>query len=227
MKKLGVLIALVFVCLFNVFAIESAPSETVGYVRYDCQSNANGNYNFIAISMDAGYTTASDLGADYPNISSVNQWNPTTQSWVSSDNWGGGFWSPDNTINPNEALWIVLDAAVEADTIYIAGPMNDPAQYSLVSNDNGDYNMIMLPFEQSSLSTSQELGEDISNCMSIRKFDNVTQTWVTTDNWGGGFWNNIFDVETGYPYVANVNTNSTWPSSRENTNMQLEKQQQK
>lgn len=225
MKKLGVLIVFAFLCLFNLFALESEPSETVGYVKYDCQSNANGDYNFIALSLDAGYTNASDLGAAYSSISSIKQWDPTAQEWVASDDWGGGFWSPDNVLNPNEAIFVTIDTPLE--TIYIAGELNDPAQYSLVTNANGDYNAIMLPFEQSSLTTSQQMGEDISSCLSVRSFDNVSQTWLSSDNFGGGFWTNVFSVETGFPYIANVSANSTWPASRADLNLQLSKEQQK
>lgn len=193
-------------------ALESEPSETVGYVKYECKSNPNGDYNLIALALDAGYTLASELGADYPFITSIRQWDQVSQIWVSSDNFGGGFWFPDNPINPNEALLITINTS--EDDVFVAGGLNTPASYNFVTNANGDYNTMMLPFEESALTNSTLLGEDIGVCTSIRVWDNIDQNWVASDNFGGGFWFPEYDVDTGFPYYITVSSNITWPSTR-------------
>jgi len=212
----GVMRRYIFLLLFLpvlLLALESEPSEVVGYVKYECVSNINGDYNFIALPLNAEYTTASELGADYPFISAIRQWDPTSQSWVASDNYGSGFWFPDNTINPNEAILVsISDSSAD---IFIAGTLNSAAEYVFVNNSNGDYNAMMLPFEESSLTTSTALGEDIPNCTSIRKWEPVAQEWIASDNYGGGFWFPEFPVDTATAYFVTVDVGSTWPITRD------------
>jgi len=205
----------IFLLLFLpvlLLALESEPSEVVGYVKYECVSNVSGDYNFIALPLNAEYSTASELGADYPFISAIRQWDPTSQSWIASDNYGDGFWFPDNPINPNEAILVsISDSSAD---IFIAGSLNDAAEYTFVNNANGDYNAMMLPFEESSLITSTALGEDIPNCTSIRKWNPAAQEWIASDNFGGGFWFPEFAVDTATAYFVTVSAGSTWPSIR-------------
>ncbi len=213
MKKLLIL-TMMCVLIGSMVALESDPSEVVGYVKYECVTNANGDLNFIAASLDAGYTIASELGADYPDIASIRYWDSTNQVWVSSDNYGGGFWFPDNPINPNQPLFITVTAGFD---LYFAGGLNAEPSYSLVTNANGDLNTIMLPFSKSDLTDTQLLGDDIGVCASIRNWDHTNQAWVASDNYGGGFWFPVNQVEVAQPYYVTVTSNVTWPSvTREN-----------
>ena len=209
MKKL---LSLIVVVLFlgSLFAVESDPSEVVGYVEYSCVFDAvAGDYNLIAIPMNAGYTLASELGSDYPSITSIRHWDNVAQSWVASDNLGGGFWWPDNAIVENEVYYINVDANTD---IYIAGGMNADPSYSLVSDPVlGDYNAIMLPLD-SAFTLASELGNDIGVCTSIREWDNVAQSWVASDNLGGGFWWPDNPVAIAGAYYINVSANTTWPT---------------
>jgi hypothetical protein len=204
MKKILILSVLVLF-LGSLFALESDPSETVGFVKYGCVTNANGDYNIMALPMDAGYTLASELGADYPLITSIRYWDSTNQIWVASDNFGT-FWWPDNPILPNEVYYVTVSGNTD---IYIAGGFNAPASYDLVTNANGDYNTLMLPLD-SSFILSSELGDDIGVCTSIRDWDQINQIWVASDNFGTFWWPDN-PVEIAGAYYVTVSANITWP----------------
>lgn len=198
----------VFLVFFgSMYALESEPSAVVGYVKYECVTNANGDYNLLAIPMDAGYTIASELGSDYPSITSIRYWDSTNQVWVSSDNYGT-FWWPDNPILPNEVYYVTVSANSD---IYIAGELNDSPLYNLVNNENGDYNTIMLPLD-SPFTLCSALGNDIGVCTSIRYWDEVTQVWVASDNYGTFWWPDN-TVEIAKAYYVTVSANVTWPSA--------------
>ncbi len=57
MKKLIAIIAILTLAT-TAFAIESEPSETVGFVKYECVTTAGTNLNAVANAMDAGYAMA-------------------------------------------------------------------------------------------------------------------------------------------------------------------------
>ena len=112
MKKLLVLgILVLFVSA--VFTLESDPSDVVGYVKYGCVTNALGDFNLMAVSLDAGYTVASEVGVDYPAIQSIKHWDNVGQVWVASDNFGT-FWWPDNAVSIAQPYYV----NVSADTVW-------------------------------------------------------------------------------------------------------------
>jgi hypothetical protein len=195
------------VLIGSMYALESDPSEVVGYVKYGCVTNANGDYNLMAIPMNAGYAVASDLGADYPNITSVRYWDSANQIWVSSDNYGT-FWWPDNPILANEVYYVTVGANTD---IFVSGGLNADPSYNLVNNVNGDYNTLMLPLD-SSFTLSSELGNDIGVCTSVRYWDEVTQAWVSSDNYGTFWWPDNA-VEIAGAYYVTVSANVTWPGT--------------
>jgi hypothetical protein len=47
----------------SLLAVESAPSEVVGYVKYDCVAGLN----LVALPMSQGYTLSSEVGDTYPD----------------------------------------------------------------------------------------------------------------------------------------------------------------
>jgi len=208
MKKMLLLFTVLLIG--SLCAVESEPSDVVGVVKFECLANSNGNNNFIAMCLNDSYSTASELGTAYPSITSIRQWNPTTQTWIASDNYGGGFWYPDNTLNPNEPLYVAVNTSTN---IYIVGSLNESPSYNLVSNSNGNLNAIMLPLD-SAFTLSSQLGNDIGVCTSVRSWNKTTQAWDSCDNFGGNFWYPDNPVTAGNPYYVSVTSNITWPEDR-------------
>jgi len=89
MKKL--IIPLLFIFAFSILAaVESEPSEVVGYVKYPCVVGLN----HIALPMDQGLTMASDFAALYPDmLDNMSYWDNNTQTWVTAFNLG--YWEGD------------------------------------------------------------------------------------------------------------------------------------
>lgn len=215
-----VILALLLLSVTTLFALESDPSETVGFVKYECVNVAGGDFNIIAIPLDCPYSVASDMGADYPAITSIKYWDETNQQWVASNNLGG-FWAPDNPIEPNEVYYVNVSSATD---IYIAGGMNADPVYNFVSNANGDFNTAMLPLD-CDFTMASEWGNDIgtgSECTSIKEWDNTNQQWIASNNLGG-FWAPDNSISIAQGYYVNVNANVTWPSSKKSLKISKQK----
>jgi len=107
MKKL-ILPLLLLVAFGMLAAVESDPSEIVGYVKYPCVTG----WNFNALPMDQGYTVISEVAGDYPagNFTAVNYFDSALQSWAQSDFYDMGdpafnFWDPDFSVGNGTPLW--------------------------------------------------------------------------------------------------------------------------
>jgi len=215
-KKIIALIAMLLLTTLS-YAAESDPSETVGFVRYTCVANPdNTDMNFVALPMNAGYSTAQDLGnamgADY--CTSVNAWDDSTQTWSGID-WLEFIqsWSGDFNLESGHAY--MINVVADAD-LYIAGSLPVDPVYDLVTNADSTYmNFIMLPLSMSYLTDAQALGNDIGTefCTSVNTWDTSTQTWSGID-WleSSGTWSGNFDIEIGMPLMVNIISNTTWPS---------------
>ena len=82
MKKIIILtVALAFIV--SAFALESDPSDVVGYVKYECITTDNGNENFIALPVATEYTDSEELGTGIGDCTRVTKWDVTNQGWVS------------------------------------------------------------------------------------------------------------------------------------------------
>ena len=89
MKKL--IIPLLFIFAFSILAaVESEPSEVVGYVKYPCVVGLN----HIALPMDQGLTMATDFAALYPDmLDNMSYWDNNTQTWSTAVYLG--YWEGD------------------------------------------------------------------------------------------------------------------------------------
>ena len=102
MKKI-LLPLLLILAVGMLAAVESEPSAIVGYVKYDCVVGDN----FVAMPMVQPYTTTAEFGAVFgESINTINIWNPTTQTWDASVNYGGGFWDPEYSVSIGTPLFL-------------------------------------------------------------------------------------------------------------------------
>lgn len=184
----------------SLLAVESAPSEVVGYVKYDLVA---GN-NTIALAMDEPYAFASEVG-DAIAATAVGQFNATTQEWelILAFPWGG--WDSDFAVSNGKALWITVD---DATSFYSIGdlPATDPS-YSLVAGNN----MIMVPLSQSALDYASLVGDEIG-ATTVGQFNTSTQEWelILAFPWGG--WDSDFPTTIGSPLWITTDNDGTWPS---------------
>ena len=75
MKKL--MVSLMLIISMFAFAAESAPSATVGYVKYPCTLNRS----FVGLPMQGDFTMASALSADFD---AVSKYDPAGQTWLTA-----------------------------------------------------------------------------------------------------------------------------------------------
>lgn len=193
----------------SMFAVESDPSEVVGYVKYDCLPG----YNLVALPMVEAYTTTADVGNAYNAISDVigliYMYDASIQDWVASTNFGGGYWEPELAVQTGDVLYTYVN---EAFAFYSIGDLPaTPAQYTVLPG----YNTAMIPLNRSDLTVTSQVGasmgtgEDIGV---IYLYDASIQDWVASTNFGGGYWEPELDVAIGTPMYIYSNANLTWPS---------------
>jgi len=213
MKKLNLMIIVLFLFSAFLFGVESDPSEIVGYVAYDCVEGTTGNLNFIALPMDTGYTMASDLGNAYlGQIDAISRWIPSTQSWAAAS-YSAGIWYDDFTLEPGNSYMVNVTEAI---TVYSVGPMVPPLQYNLVTGTTGNLNFIMVPLDRSDLAFASELGDDIGVVDAVSQWIAGTQSWSAA-SYSAGIWYDDFGIEIAKPLMVNITEAVTWPSTRYET----------
>jgi len=196
--KRFILPLLILLFVGSLFAVESAPSEVVGYVKYDCLAGLN----FVALPMEAGYTMASEFADAHPGImTSMSYWDAATQSWVSADDFG--YWEGDFPVQPGMPLMVYASAG----SLYSLGDMpTNPATYNLAA----DLNAIMIPLNRSDLLMAGDAGTEIGTVTSISYWDAATQSWVSADDFG--YWEGDFPVSIAMPLMVFSSGSTTWPS---------------
>lgn len=200
--KRFILPLLILLFVGSLFAVESAPSEVVGYVKYDLVA---GN-NTIALPLDQPLTMAGEVG-DAIGATAVGYFNPTTQVWSLATKNFLGVWSNNFAVSNGAPLWINVASAT---SFYSIGdlPSTDPS-YTLVSGNN----MVMVPLSSSSLDTSALVGNDIPGAQAVGYFNADTQVWVLSTKNFLGAWTSPFSTSIGDPLWINTNTAGTWPGA--------------
>lgn len=198
MKKL--IIPLLFIFAFSILAaVESEPSEVVGYVKYPCVVGLN----HIALPMDQGLTMASDFAAIYPDmLDTMSYWDATSQSWMSAINLG--YWQGDFPVQPGSVMMIY---AITPFNAYSIGnmPANN-ATYNLLIGLND----IMIPLNRSDITMASTVGNEIQVLDTMSYWDNITQSWFSSINLG--YWQGDFPVSIGFPMQVYALSPATWPS---------------
>ncbi|MFA7058000.1 MAG: hypothetical protein WC155_10665 [Candidatus Cloacimonadales bacterium] len=193
MKKLLIL-ALLIASVTFVFATESNFSDVVGYVKYELVAN---DYNMIALPMDTGITTTAELAAAIsPAVTDILVWDNETHGWkqyLSS--------MPEGIFNieTGDALLIYLGGTTNVD-FYCAGTLPEQANYDLIAND---YHSIMLPLNQSEITTTAEfaaaIGEGVTD---ILTWDNETHGWK---QYLSSMPEGVFDINIGDGFLIYSN----------------------
>jgi hypothetical protein len=210
MKKL--IIPLLFIFAIGILAaVESEPSEVVGYVKYPCVAGLN----HIALPMDQGLTMASDFAALYPDmLDNMSYWDAASQSWVTAFNIG--YWQGDFPIQSGSVMMI---AALAPFTAYSIGNMPATnATYNLLAGLND----IMIPLNRSDITMAGQVGDEMQVLDAISRWDNASQSWVSAFNLG--YWQGDFPVTIGFPMQVAALSQTTWPSRASSTPVMTTKQ---
>lgn len=200
MKKF-ILPLLVLLFVGSLFAVESDPSEVVGYVKYNCLEGLN----HIALPMDSGYTWVSEFADEYMgNLDTMSYWDAASQSWVAAVDLG--YWEGDFEVTPGSVLMINSFVAFDAYSIGTLPASN--ATYALIPGLND----IMVPLNRSDISWAGEVGDEMGmgTLDTMSYWDAVTQTWVAAVDLG--YWEGDFEVAIGFPMQVNSLDSLTWPS---------------
>lgn len=212
MKKL-ILPLLLILGITMLVAVESAPSEVVGYVKYDC---VVGN-NLVAMPMVQPFATTTDFGAQFgEDINTINIYNPAAQDWEASVNYGGGFWDPQLAVATGS---VMLINATNAVTYYSIGDLPAVnAQYSVIAGNN----TVMIPLNKSDLASTALAGAtmgDGETVNTINVYNSAVQDWEASVNYGGGFWDPEFVLSIGTPMLINSGSAFDWPAGPRNAIM--------
>jgi len=214
MKKL--IIPLLFIFAFSILAaVESEPSEVVGYVKYPC---VVGN-NFVAMPMNDGHTLVSEVTASYNAngdvINTVNIYDPTVQQWNGCTNFGGNYFEPDLEVGPGSVLFFTSYQALDFYSIGAMPATN--AQYTIVNGNN----TIMVPLNKSSLTSVSLLAMDMGpndEINTVNLWDTSVQQWNGCTNFGGNYFEPDPEISIATPLFLNSYSNFIWPSGPRSTN---------
>jgi len=206
MKKL-ILPLLLLVAFGMLAAVESAPSEVVGYVKYDLVASRN---NMIALPMVQSYAMASDVGNAIPGCTAVRWYDATVPAWKSCTKTLGQWPAATNfAVENGDPLQVYTTTA---GSFFSIGPL--PASplptYTLVAARN---NMIMVPLDQSALNMASLVGNSIPGCTAVRWYDATLPAWKsctkTLGQWPAA---TNFATEIGDPLQVYTTTAGTWPA---------------
>ncbi len=196
--------------------VESNPSDVVGYMKYPCVVGDN----FVAMPLVQSFVYTSEFGAQFEDsINTINIWNPTSQAWDASVNYGDGFWDPELPIGTGSVLFFNTASPLN---YYSNGTMPATnAQYQIVVGDN----TVMIPLNQSALSTTASVGlsmGDGETVNTINLWNSGSQAWDASVNYGGGFWDPELATQIGTPLFLNSATPESWPTIRRSGSPRLE-----
>lgn len=202
MKKL-LIVPLLLLAIGMLVAVESDPSNVVGYVKYDCYSGLN----YVAVPLGAGGNVADLVAANMPNIRSIFKFNPLTQGWDSID-YDDEFeeWTGDMSGITGEVL--LFDCLANT-SFYSLGDIPTNHTYSIVPG----FNYIVVPVNQGSYTAVEHIGSAIGNVSSIFVFNNLTHGWDSID-YDVEFeeWTGSMPVEIGDVILIDSLGSATWPS---------------
>lgn len=209
MKKL-ILPLLLLVAFGMLVAVESDPSEVVGYVKYPLVAGVN----TIAIPMEQGFTMASNVGDAIP-ANTVSKFLPTpTEQWESiTVSPFGGWDGTDWAVSDGDPFQVSVDAAVDFFSIGSL-PAAMPS-YNLVAG----VNMLMVPLNKSALNLASLVGDDITANTVSKFLPTPTEQWesITVSPFGG--WDGTdWATAIGDPLQVSVDTATIWPAAAKATN---------
>jgi len=204
MKKL--IIPLLFIFAIGILAaVESEPSAIVGYVKYPCIQGLN----FVALPMEQGYTSVSQVGNTYPDlIEAISYWDASTQNWVASVYYPEfEMWDPDYSITIG--LPLMVNCLNNFNFYSIGNLPTINAQYSLLPG----LNTIMIPLNKSNLTQASMVGTNIGTVEAVSEWLASIQNWNASVYYPEfEMWDPDFDVTIGMPLMVNSLSSTIWPS---------------
>lgn len=109
MKKL-IFPLLLMLAIGMLAAVESDPSNVVGYVKYPMVVG----YNAAALPMDQGLTNTTEIGLIFEDdVNTIMVWNQDAQGWDAAVNYYGGFWDPEFDVQIGTPLYLTVDNAFD------------------------------------------------------------------------------------------------------------------
>jgi len=211
MKKI-ILPLLLILTVVMLAAVESEPSEVVGYVKYPIYNG----YSYVAQPMDIT-TTAQAIGIENQTIiSHIYKYNSQTQGWESIEydpefeEWLGNF-----NVNTGDVL---LFNCIANDSYYSIGNVPDPITYQIYQG----FNYITIPLNRSDLVSAQTLGNEIGNIQIIYRFNNQTHGWESIE-YDPEFeeWIGDMNISIGDIVLLKSTSSTIWPNLIKNNNSQL------
>lgn len=187
--------------------VETQQSNLAGEfdIQFEATSGTDINELVVILNTQNGLSPilqAEDLAQAIPNCTDVYRWDATGQGQIGHPK-GVPFENFD--ILPGYPYIV----NVTANTIWThAGTYSMPT-FDLVTTSGTDINHIGVPFEKSSLTTAEALGDDILDCTDVYYWDVVGQGQVGHPV---GTPVQDFAVSAAHPYYVNVTSASTWPS---------------
>ncbi|NOR44994.1 MAG: hypothetical protein GQ534_05350, partial [Candidatus Delongbacteria bacterium] len=209
MKKL--LVSMMLILGMLAFAAESAPSSTVGYVKYTNITTAGTDLNFVALPVDAGYTNVGDFDPSGSNIGTISKWDATTQAWIGTSynamfGWLGNFAAVNG-----QAYMLTVTSAFD---LVVDGPVVTNPAYDLITTAGTDLNFIMHPLTMAALTTAGAIGTDIGSAGTMSKWDATTQAWIGTSYNAMFGWLGDYASEIANPLMVLMTADVTWPGAK-------------
>jgi hypothetical protein len=202
MKKI-LLPLLLILAVGMLAAVESEPSEVVGYVKYNCYNG----FNYVALPM-GDLTTAEVIGNQYlPTITAISKWMSANQSWTSI-NYDPDFGEWDGTIPVTNGDVIVMFATSGFSFYSLGNPLDN-----IVYNINPGYNYISVPLNLSVIHNAETIGNEIGNISAVSVWSNLNQSWLTI-NYDPDFgeWDGTIPVGIGDVVVLYGTSTTSWPT---------------
>ena len=208
MKKFLVSIVLVLF-LGGLFALESLPSDVVGFIKFGLVTTASTNSNHVGYALDMGFTTSSDLTTSI-GATSVSNWNAANQAWQTYV--AGG--PPPTEFAVTDGMGYACDISADTDW-YCVGSLFSPVSFSFITTASTDANMFTLPLNKTALTgasgSSLVLADmGVANAASISYWNVPAQAWATQT--AGGPPPTYFATYIGYPYQIAALQAFTWPT---------------
>jgi hypothetical protein len=151
MKKVFIS-AILVLFLGSLFALESGPSDVVGFVKYDVFLN---DFTMIAIPFPTTLAMASDLAADIsPDVTDVIFWN---NAWFGWQQYSTASPATDYAITSDMSYLVYKGGTANVDW-YSYGDLPTAATFDIFAND---FTQIMLPLDRSDLVMASDLANDI------------------------------------------------------------------
>jgi hypothetical protein len=171
---------------------------TIATVNPTNQFLLSSNYNLISIPLnDTGLTNAETVAQSVPNCTVVWKWDAALQQWYGHNK---GTPLRNFAVTPGQSLLVSVSAA---QTWTVTGS----GWAAPVASLKAGYNLVMLPKGKESLTTAEQVAQNIPNCTVIWKWDSALQQWYG-HNKGTPLRN--FAVTPGQAYLISVSADGTW-----------------